>query len=156
MIGAGSANFATENSNAPGNGARRLHLETELRKLLLEQSQDLFLIFEDGVQAALVFQDGALILLDGVLVGLDLFLVGDDRLLIVENLFLIGDDGALGHVVYAPPWCEVGEEYHGGRRKTSRPNVRRIFAWPPLRVNSAYRLFARATSCAIIDLEKNP
>jgi hypothetical protein len=103
IIGAGSANFATENSNAPVNGARRLHLETELRELLLKQGQDLFLIFEDGVQAALVFQDGALILFDGVLVGLDLLLVGDDRLLITENLFLISDDGALGHIVCAPP-----------------------------------------------------
>jgi hypothetical protein len=85
------------------NGARQLHLETELRELLLEQGQDLFLIFEDRVQAALVFQDGALILFDGVLIGLDLLLVGDDRLLIAENLFLIRDDGAFGHIVCAPP-----------------------------------------------------
>jgi hypothetical protein len=103
IIGAGSANFATENSNAPVNGARQLHLETELRELLLEQGQDLLLIFEDGVQAALVFQDGALILFDGVLIGLDLLLVGDDGLLIVENLFLISNNGAFGHIVCVPP-----------------------------------------------------
>jgi hypothetical protein len=85
------------------NGARRLRLGLELRRLLPEQRQDLFLIFEDGVQAALIFQDSALIFLYGVLVGFDLFLVGNDHLLIAENLFLIGDDGALGHVVCAPP-----------------------------------------------------
>jgi hypothetical protein len=99
-----SANLAAENSNAPMNGAKRLRLQAKLPgDLLPEQGQNLFLIFEDGVQAALVFQDGALVLLYGVLVGLDLFLVGDDRLLIAENLFLIGDDGALGHFVCAPP-----------------------------------------------------
>jgi hypothetical protein len=63
--------------------------------LLLDRRENLLLIFYDGVQSGLIFQNGGLVLFDGVLVGLDLVLIGDNFLLVFENLFLIGDDVAL-------------------------------------------------------------
>jgi len=48
--------------------------------LLFDSSENLLLIFDDGVQGALILENGALILLNGFLIGPDLLLIG-------ENLF---------------------------------------------------------------------
>jgi hypothetical protein len=63
----------------------------ELSQLLSQERQNLLLIFQDGVQAGLVLEDGGLILLNRVLVSLDFCLIAEDRFLIAENALLVCD-----------------------------------------------------------------
>ncbi len=63
--------------------------------LFSEQGQNLFLIFDNGAKAALIFQDGSLILLDDLLVSLNLALIRFDVALIGLYLRLIRKDGFL-------------------------------------------------------------
>jgi hypothetical protein len=63
--------------------------------LFPEQGQDLFLILDNDAKAALVFQDGSLILLDGLLVSFNLALIRFDVGLIGLYLRLIRKDGFL-------------------------------------------------------------
>jgi hypothetical protein len=60
--------------------------------LLRDRSQDLLLIFDDGLQAALIFQNGRLVLLYCLLILLDFVLISEDRALILKNFFLVGDN----------------------------------------------------------------
>jgi hypothetical protein len=69
------------------------------RALFPEQGKNLFLILNNGVKAALIFQDRRLVFLNGFLIGFYGDLIGDDRFLILENLLLIGDDVSFRHSV---------------------------------------------------------
>jgi hypothetical protein len=66
--------------------------QTSTRALFFDRGKNLFLIFDDGVENALILQDGALVPFNTVLVSFDLVLIGDDFLLVAQDLFLIGDD----------------------------------------------------------------
>jgi hypothetical protein len=72
-------------------GAERLKTSS-CKMLFVKRRQDLLLIFDDGVQAALILQNGGLILLYGFLIGFNLFLIGENLFLIGENPPLIRDD----------------------------------------------------------------
>jgi hypothetical protein len=72
--------------------------ERRERSLFAEQRENSLLILDDGVQGALILQDGGLVLLDRLLIRFDFTLIGDDRLLIPQNAFLICDDVFFGHL----------------------------------------------------------
>jgi hypothetical protein len=60
--------------------------------LLFDGGENLLLIFDDGIEGALILQNGALILLYGFLIALDLLLIGENLFLISDDLLLIRDD----------------------------------------------------------------
>jgi hypothetical protein len=70
-----------------------------LVELFLEQREDLFLVLNDGLQASLIFEDGRLVFLNRFLVSFDLTLVRKDGFLILQNLLLIVDNLAFGHLL---------------------------------------------------------
>ena len=74
------------------------------------------MIFNNSLQAVLIFQYRCLVFLDCFLIALDLTLVGKDRFLVFQNLFLVADYIAFGHFADESPYREV---------KTARPSGKR-------------------------------
>jgi hypothetical protein len=69
--------------------------------LLFDGGENLLLIFDDGIEGALILQNGALILFYGFLIALNLLLIGKNLFLIRDDLLLIRNDVPLGHYFQA-------------------------------------------------------